>query len=371
MKKSGTIIVTVLFLLWHLNFIGCSTDKQGNEIGPLNEAITNFAAKYINVGAVIGVIIRGERHVFVFGSKSLEIDDPPDMNTVFEIGSITKTFTTTILAKMHLEGEVNIEENAQNFHPQQEVVLPSSDGVQITLEHLATHTSGIPRMPDNFEEHQKDPSDPYASFTVKNMYEFLNNCTLDFPVGFRHQYSNCGMGLLGLTLALAHGTSYEELLRQKILLPLGMNHTTLFLTDEQRQNVATGHDRGLNPVSMWTATDCFQGAGFIKSNLADMFLYLEANMGLLASPLSEAIAMTHEKRVATEWNDHCGLGWYTTIIFDGQEIVNHNGGTGGFYAFIGFNKVLQTGVIVLTNSRTNSGTNDALGIGILGILKDY
>jgi D-alanyl-D-alanine-carboxypeptidase/D-alanyl-D-alanine-endopeptidase len=250
------------------------------------------------------------------------------------------------------------------------VTIPASNGTKINLTHLATHTSGISSMPDNLDVHQANPGDPFSSYTVDHMYKFINTCTLEFPVGSRHQYSNAGMGLLGLTLALANGTSYEELLKQRLLIPLGMYNTTLFLTDGQRQNLATGYDSELNPVSTWTATDCLQGAGFIKSTLNDMFIYLEANMGLLDNPLRQAMDMAHEPRVQAPWGEHCGLGWYTAQFEDGQVIINHNGATGGYYAYIGFNKSLATGVIVLCNNKYDSGS-DEIGPRILKILKDY
>lgn len=367
-KCFKSLVLLFLLAIWLVFFFNCI--PESSETRTLKQAIDNIVNPRLEVGAIIGVILKNQRHVFSYGTKELNGNEAPNHNTVFEIGSITKTFTTIMLADMHLKEDVNLLDNAEIYLPAEKVTLPSSNGTKINLTHLATHTSGIPSMPDNIEENMDNPDDPVASYTVDDMYEFLNNCTLEFPVGTQHQYSNAGLGLLGLTLALANGTSYEELLNQRMLNPLGMNNTTLFLTDEQRQNLATGYDTALNPVSTWTATDCLQGAGFIKSTLNDMFIYLEANMGLISTPLSEAMELAHEERVQTPWGDYCGLGWYIFIFPDGQEIINHNGGTGGYYAFIGFNKNLSTGVIVLCNNEYNI-VSDEIGPEILKILKDY
>jgi D-alanyl-D-alanine-carboxypeptidase/D-alanyl-D-alanine-endopeptidase len=366
--------LSVILFLAAVGLVFCNkcTSKRGenSETLTLKQAIDNIVLPRLKVGAIIGVILRNQRHVFAYGAKERNGSEAPDSNTVFEIGSNTKTFTAVILADMHLEGNVNLEDNVEIYHPAEKVTIPGSNGTKINLTHLATHTSGIPSMPGNVEEHQANPGDPFSTYTVDHMYEFLNTCTLAFPVGSRHQYSNAGMGLLGLTLALANGTSYEELLNQRLLNPLGMNNTTLFITDGQRQNLATGYDDDLNPVSTWTATDCLQGAGLIKSTLNDMFIYLEANMGLLDHPLRQAMDLAHEQRVKAPWGEYCGLGWYTAKFEDGQEILNHNGATGGYYAYIGFNKSLGTGVIVLCNNKYDSGS-DEIGPGILKILKDY
>ena len=371
-RKSLKLLVILILAVLGLVFYNNCTSKGGenSDMLTLKQAIDNIVKPRLKIGAIIGVILQNQRHVFAYGAKERNGSAAPDCNTVFEIGSNTKTFTAIILADMHLKANVNLEDNVEIYHPAEKVTIPTSNGTKINLTHLATHTSGIPSMPGNIEEHQTNPSDPFSSYTVDHMYEFLNTCTLIFPAGSRHQYSNAGMGLLGLTLALANGTSYEELLKQRLLNPLGMNNTTLFLTDGQRQYLAAGYDGELNPVSTWTATDCLQGAGFIKSTLNDMFIYLEANMGLFDTPLRQAMDLAHEPRVQAPWGEHCGLGWYTTQFEDGQEIINHNGATGGYYAYIGFNKSLATGVIVLCNNKYDSGS-DEIGPMVLKILKNY
>ncbi len=370
-KKLKSLVILILAAVGLVFCDRCTSNGGKNsETLTLGQAIDHIVMPRLKIGAIIGVILKNQRHVFAYGAKERNGSEAPDSNTVFEIGSNTKTFTAIILADMHLQGDVNMEDHVEIYHPAEKVTIPTSRGTKINLIHLATHTSGIPSMPDNLEAHQANPADPFSTYTVAHMYEFLNTCTLEFPVGSQHQYSNAGMGLLGLTLALASGTSYEELLKQRLLHPLGMNNTTLFLTDEQRQNLAIGHDGDLNPVSTWTATDCLQGAGFIKSTLNDMFIYLEANMGLRDNPLRQAMDMAHEPRVQAPWGEYCGLGWYTAHFEDGQEIINHNGSTGGYYAYIGFNKSLAAGVIVLCNNKYNSGS-DEIGPKILKILKDY
>src|SRR4029078_9399783 len=138
---------------------------------------------------------------------------PLDANTVFEIGSLTKTFTATILADMVLRGEVALDDPAQKYLPAS-VKVPSRNGRQITLLDLATHTSGLPKIPANLK--QTDPQNPYASYSVQDLYDYLTSYTLTRDPGARFEYSNTGVGLLGHILSLKANKSYEDLVIERV-----------------------------------------------------------------------------------------------------------------------------------------------------------
>ncbi len=243
-------------------------------------AIDTIAHEYLaagNVGLVVATIAGDERRVAGYGRCGQETDKQPDEKTMFEIGSITKVFTACLLADMAAAGEVNLTDPVQKFLPES-VRVPVYDGQEITLQHLATHTSSLPRLPDNLDATVQDESNPYANYTIEDLYAFLSRCQLRRPIGSRVEYSNLGMGLLGHVLALKAGKSFEELIRTRIREPLGLNETTITLTPEQLERLAPGHTADGKPTSNWDAPT-LAGAGALRSTGADMLAFLAACMG--------------------------------------------------------------------------------------------
>jgi len=179
-----------------------------------------------------------------------------------------------------------------------------------------------------------------------------------------------GMGLAGHLVGLVDGSSYETVLTRDIFNVLAMGNSSLFLTDQQRTNLATGHNASLTMVSMWTAQDIFQGAGFIKSSANDMLKYLEANLGLVQSPLRSAMEMTHEPQFHQGSLGDIGLAWYIQELDDGQTVIQHGGGTGGFDSYLGFNKAASTGAVILFNSKVNESVH-VIGERVLKAIKRY
>jgi serine-type D-Ala-D-Ala carboxypeptidase/endopeptidase len=274
-----------------------------------------------------------------------------DGNSVFEIGSISKVFTSTVLAELVQEGRLHLDDPAQRFLPN-DVKLPSRGGKVITLGNLAEQNSGLPRMPNNF--HPADPSNPYADYTVRQMYDFLSGYTLTRDPGALFEYSNLGVGLLGHVLSLASGKSYEELQRARVWEPLGMTHTAITLTPWMRQHLALGHDEGGSVTANWDIP-ALAGAGAIRSTTIDMLKFLEANLRPERGALERAMAFAHQER-APAGNMTIGLNWLSAHSA-GDTIVWHNGGTGGYRTFIGFEPSRKIGVVVMTNSG-GAGADD-------------
>lgn len=357
MLRKAMFVLKVFALIVIILFSSCGRDEIPTEPQPdsLEEEIDGIATQYARVGAMIGVINKQqEKLVFSYGTKSIHSDEAPDANTVFEIGSITKTFTCTLLADMYLAGQFS-DDTVGHYLPAEEVTMPSRDGVEIRFIHLATHTSGIPRSPRDTDfpfPQGYDPLDPYAAYTTEHIYNYLTNyCILEFTPGTWWLYSNTGMGLLGHIVGLVDGTSYETVLEREIFEVLAMDNSSLFLTEQQMNNLALGHDSNRNIVPNWNAQDIFQGCGFIKTSLNDMFKYLEANLGLIETPLRDAMDLAHEAQFHQGSLGDIGLAWYILELDDGQVITYHGGGTGGYDAYLGFNKSLSTGAIVLFNAK--------------------
>src|SRR5258708_5014052 len=210
-------------------------------------------------------------------------------NTVFEIGSVTKTFTAALLADMVIRGEVKLDEPVAKYLPST-VKMPERDGQQITLTDLATHSSGLPFAGSH--PNPKDLSNPWADFTVDRMYRFLSNYTLPRPIGTKYEYSNLGVGLLGHALALRTGKSWEEAVTERILKPLDLKDTKATITADMRRRLAMGHNSA-GHVGSNCDIPTIPGMGALRSTANDMLKYLTAHMDLTSEPLGNALAMTH------------------------------------------------------------------------------
>jgi CubicO group peptidase (beta-lactamase class C family) len=308
------------------------------------------------VGLVLGLVDRADhRRIVSYGSSGGA--RPLDGSTVFEIGSITKVFTTIALADMARAGEVQLDDPVANYVPES-VTVPSRDGKPITLAMLATQTSGLPRLPANMAP--ADQANPYADYTVEQLYAFLSSYTLPRDPGSQYEYSNLGMGLLGHALARRAATSFEDLVAARITTPLGMRDTRITLTADLRDRLATGHDATGRPVANWDIPT-LAGAGALRSTVDDMLTFLQANLDS-TSVLWPAASATHGARVETGVeNLAVGLGWHIFTRPTGR-IVWHNGGTGGYHSFAGFDPERGMGVVVLANS---SHDIDDIGVHLL------
>ena len=303
------------------------------------------------VGLVIGLLdADGTRRVLTAGKAdngALQLD----ANTVFEIGSISKTFTNALLADMVRRGEVTLDQPVQSLLPST-VKVPTRNGKQITLLDLATASSGLPRMPSNFKP--KDSGNPFADYTVDLMYQYLNGYTLTRDIGSLYEYSNTGMGLLGHALALRLKKSYFQAIEERVLKPLGMRDTRIELTPDMQPRLALGHDPVGKVVPNWDFTESITAAGSIRSTVADMFKFLAANLDSTSKPLGPTLAVTHgSRRPTTIPNMTIGLAWHI-LKGPGGTIVWHNGGTGGYRTFLGFDVAKRVGVILLTNSAISA-----------------
>ena len=325
-----------------------------------NDEIREILAKRIDqqkqaVGIVVGVIEPDGRRVVAYGNLASGDPRPIDGDTIFEIGSITKVFTSLLLADMVNRNEVALDDPAAKYIPEN-VRMPERSGKSITLLDLSTHSSGLPPLPSNLK--MKNPRNPYADYSVDDLYQFLSGYELPRDPGSEFEYSNLGGGLLGHVLACRAGTDYESLIGTRITRPLNMPDTGITLSSSMKQRMATGHAGMLAPAANWDLPT-LAGAGALRSSANDMLMCLEAFLGYRESPLAPAMkAMLEVRRPAGQGT--IGLGWiiYST---DGREIAWHNGGTGGFRSFVGYDPEERIGVVVLSNA----GGVDDIGFHLL------
>lgn len=312
-----------------------------------------------SAGIVVGILEpNGRTRIVAFGDPGPG-QRPLDGNTVFEIGSISKVFTATVLAELVQEGKVKLEDPVQKFLPSS-VHVPTRGEKLITLGNLSEQNSGLPRMPTNF--HPKDPSNPYADYTVQQLYDFVSAYQLPRDPGQQFEYSNLGVGLLGHALSLSTGQSYEQMEKKRVWDPLGMTHTAITFSPWMKEHLALGHDDKGELAANWDLPT-LAGAGAIRSTTVDMLKFASANLHPERGKLQEAMAFAHEVRASAGGsNTSIGLNWM--IQRAGTDtIVWHNGGTGGYRTFIGLEPSRKMAVVVMTNSG-GAGADD-IGLHLL------
>ena len=275
----------------------------------------------------------------------------PDERTLFEIGSVSKVFTSLALADEVVRKRLTLETPVARLLPKT-VKVPEIDGRAITLADLATHHSGLPRLPDNLAP--KDPTNPYKGYGTRELYAFLSGHTLSRKPGARYEYSNLGAGLLGHALTLAaKQPSYEALVVSRLAGPLGMADTRVTIGAADRARVAEGHDADASPAPAWDLEEPLAGAGAIRSTGRDMVRFVEAHLSG-TGPLAAAMALATQPRGDAEGGHRIGLGWHLS-----GELVWHNGQTGGYHSFVGYDRKRREGVVILAASSL--GTLDGLG----------
>ncbi len=168
-------------------------------------------------GIAVAIIEDGKSKFFSYGYSNLEKHDPVTSKTIFEIGSITKVFTCSVLSYLVQKNELVLNDAAQKHLPAS-ISLPEKNGKAITLLHLATAHSGLARMPGNFSP--ADQANPYIDYTEKELTAYLNNCELKYEPGATYEYSNLGMGFLGFILTQEKNKPYSELIKEVHSLPI-------------------------------------------------------------------------------------------------------------------------------------------------------
>lgn len=353
-----SLLLLFLLLITFMSRVSVAQSSSTRRL-PSDSEIRNILLERIDkyhqsVGIVVGLVDSTGRRTISYGKFDAADSRAVDANTVFEIGSVTKVFTSLLLADMVERGEVALTDPVAKYLPAG-VKMPQRNGRQITLEDLATHTSGLPRLPSNLQP--KDPANPYADYSVEQLYQFLSGYQLTRDIGSEYEYSNLGGGLLGHVLARRAGMDYEKLVRSRISDPLGMRSTRITLSDEMKARFAAGHDASMQRVAYWDLPT-LAGAGALRSTTDDLLTFVAANLGYQKSPLAPAMAaMLTVRRPTGSPGLEVGLGWHI-LTRDGHEIVWHNGGTGGFRSFIGFEPKTGTGVVVLSNAETLAGVDD-------------
>jgi CubicO group peptidase (beta-lactamase class C family) len=303
------------------------------------------------VGLVVGYVAGGEEWVRGYGRCGTGARDRPDGGTIFEIGSVTKVFTGLLLADLAERGIVGLDDPLARYLPASAAV-PTSGGREITLADLASHTSWLRRDPKGMlGRWLSDRHNPYAALSAEDVYEGLARTRLRRRPGERARYSNLGAGLLGQALARAAGRPYEQLVRERIGLPLEMYDTFVTPSEEQAVRLAVGHTRRGRPVGRFELP-ALAGAGALRSTAPDMLRFLAANLDPASTPLAAQLERIQRPRHQMGRGMDVGLGWLIVRPRGpARAMLWHNGGTNGFRSFVGAIRDAGVAVVVLGNTR--------------------
>ena len=337
------VLIVVLLLTLGINTVLAAPPVVSREV---KTAISTRVGHGYNPGIALGIVNPDGRAFFSAGVTSYEADVVPDEHTLYEIGSVTKVFTSLLLADAVQRGETTLDEPVEALFDGQ-LEVPERGGRAITLQHLSTHTSGLPYNPPFVDA---DPLNPFASFSNEDLVEFLATYQLPRNPGQLWEYSNLGVGLLGNALAARLGTTYEAALHERVIEPLGLSETVITPTPEQLDRFAQGYF-GFVPRDR-IELPSLEAAGILLSSVSDMLTFLEHQMAIADSPLADAISATQEIRFSAP-NADMGLGWLT-VQLGSNTVYMHDGATFGQTAFVGFNPATKTGVAVLTNARVHA-----------------
>ena len=322
--------------------------------GYLDERLRPHADRY--TGLVAGIRVGDGQATLGFGRTHAE-GPAPDHRTGFQIGSVTKVFTALLLADAVHRGEVELDQPLASILP---AVASHPRGRPITLVDLATHTSGLPRLPSGLQRQAlRNREDPYAAFSTDDLLAALQRPPAR-PPGGRSRYSNYGAGVLGHALAEIGGASFEELVASRIAGPFALQATGVAAADLSPP-AAVGHTRRGRPTPDWSLP-ALAGAGALRSTVDDLLAFLAAHLDPGSGPLAAPVELVLPPRAPAGRHLEVALGWHVLDRKGRPPLWWHNGGTGGFFSFVAFDPAVPAAVVVLTNSARSV---DRLGMLLL------
>ncbi len=338
MRTPSLVVAPLLLVCLHAQNLAAKVDVLAK---PLVDA-------GLTPSLVVGVLDGDTTLVRGYGQVG---DQAPTGDTLYEIGSVSKVFTGLLLADAVTRGICKLDDPAPSLLPEG-VTMQKWETTPVLLWHLSTHTSGMPRLPDM---KGSEANDPYAHFDEARLLAALGKTRIRWEPGSKYEYSNFAVGLLGHLLAKKQGfASFGELLAARIATPLAMKDTTVLLSDAQRARMAPPSNVDGEPEHVWDLAT-LAGAGGIRSSVADMLKFARAQLAP-DEALAKAVALSQQKHHDGQQGIAMGLGWH--FARDGQTRW-HNGGTGGYHAYLAVLPGKRLAVCVLSN--TTSGLIDGLG----------
>ena len=312
-------------------------------------------------GFIVGIVDQDSTYFVDYGSKIKNENLGLNAGDIFETGSISKVFTSSLVSVLVDKGLISYDRKINDFFPIN-IQNPRMD--DITILDLIQHTSGLPVRPYFFGAKEKDPQNPYGYYEKEDLLQFYTNFVPKSSEEFNYSHTN--YGLLEIILERATGTSFDKLMDEYLLEPLDLKSTFVFFKERKKGVVTQGYDRAGRAVEPWSFAS-FGASEGIRTSASDLMQFMKVNIGLTDHPFSKIFAENHKKEVDTNFNESIktGRGWQIIDQRKRYDIITHNGKTNGHNVFIAFIKETGTGVIVLSNS--NIGTRD-LGFLVLRMI---
>jgi D-alanyl-D-alanine-carboxypeptidase/D-alanyl-D-alanine-endopeptidase len=370
----------------------CTCTAQSN-IQNTADSLANIYLQHQTGALVICIFDKGQEKIFYYGETEKGNHVLPDSNSLFEIGSITETFTCLLFADLTVKGLMGIDDPLQKYLPvnvpspvfQQMVCRPADKTLQqppifqsdepfakynftpysclpdssvkpqpILLCYLSTHTSGLPDVPYNLKKNKKNP---YSNYSKEKLYDYLRSSVLNEPIGFDYKHSALGISLLGHAMSLKMKKDFDSLLMERVLTPMNLTSTVIQVRESQQKYFLSGHDSNGNIVKHWTYK-VFEPSGALRSSPTDMMRFLSANIGSNKNYFSDLLDFSHNARLKSTEKKSKGmqiaLGWKINPLGkEGKNIVWQEGRTGGFASYIGFVETSHTGVMILSSVSKN------------------
>ena len=324
--------------------LSCSEHNQQELPADLVKETKNRIDNGYHLSTVIGIVDKNGTRFYNYGQMSLTDSLKPDENSIFEISSITKPFTTALLADLELKDEIEISGSIEQYMPIFKQILAKSNRT-ITLEDLINHTSGLSRNPSNTTI---DDSNRYKDYSADALNEYLSNYSIEDSIK-TYSYSNLAYLVLENAIEIKMKSSYETLMQERILEVLDMNDTYFVVPNEKRYRLVTPYRSGEHVEELDMGQ--FPASGGLKTTPKDLLRFLEAQLGMYSTSLDQALKLTQEERFSDD-EERLGLAWAIMKREEsGKTIIYHKGGSNGFVSFAGFNLEDQIGVVVLINGH--------------------
>ena len=334
------------------NVINNLTIKSGIITQKQSEIIFENAKIFPNHTQIsIAIIKDGKVNYYGIHNKNDTISTVIDQKSVFEIGSISKVFTSTILANFVIDEKINLNDNINGY-----LKTSFNNDTEISFINLANHTSGLPRLPSNLDLTKVNPENPYKEYKEKELEEYLTK-HLELLNKEKYQYSNLGAGLLGYTLSKIENTTYENLLQNKIFSKFNMYNSTSDI-NKIKGNLVKGLNNEGNDVPNWELS-VLAGAGAIFSTVEDLSQFAISQF----DNSNKELKLTRKKTFEVNENMDIGLGWHILKSQSKNFWYWHNGGTGGYSSSMVIDENTKNGIIILSNVSAfnpNKGNIDKL-----------
>ena len=319
-----------------------------------DKKVDSLAKAYIitagTVGLSIGILKDGKEYFYAYGEASKTKHELPDANTIFELGSITKTFTATIVARAIDEKKIKLDDPVNKYLPDSIPALQFNNRM-VTFKDLLNHTAAFPRMPTDYQDGRMD-ANGITIYPVDKFFSFLKNLKLNREPGLKHEYSNAGFSLVSTIMQRIYNMSYEELVNKFIGQPLGMKDTRVWIRAQDSVHYAKGYREDGSLHFYRNLPPIYQGAGGLRSTASDMLKYAAAQWGTADKKLNKAIQLTHD----TTFRDNkfnIGMAWIY-VKNGNREVMFHNGATGGFRSYLGVDPDQKVAVVMLANAAVET-----------------